>query len=263
MGLSENDKKFLNTYNADEYQHPSVTVDMLIFTFDIKGDLEILLIKRKHSPFQDCWAIPGGFVEIDESLDDAAARELKEETNIEGVHMEQLYTFGSVFRDPRTRVISVAYLALVPKGTLEAVAGDDAAEAEWFKVRLENDKLVFSSVTEYANGPVETIKYIDLAFDHKEIITTAIERLRGKISYTPIAFQLLNDNQRFSIYELQKVHEAILGKKLDAANFRRSFIANYVDKGYVEETGEECTEFSHRASKYYRYLNKNKEYEEV
>lgn len=239
--ITKKDEEFLKTYNADEYQHPSVTVDMLIFTADITGALEILLIKRKHPPYQDHWAIPGGFVNIDESLEDAAARELQEETNLTNVHMEQLYTFGAVNRDPRTRVISVSYLALVPKGTLHAKAGDDAAEAEWYKVNLVDGKLVFD-------------KDIELAFDHEEIIKTAIERMRGKISYTPIAFDFLNDTQRFSIFELQKIYEAVLGKEMDPANFRRSFFLNYVNKGIAEDTGELCKEFSKRGSNYYRYL---------
>lgn len=238
--MTEKDKEFLASYDASEYEKPSVTVDMLIFTADISGDLELLLIKRKHPPYQDHWAVPGGFVNMDESLDDAAKRELKEETGIESIHMEQLYTFGSVGRDPRTRVISVAYLALVPKGVLNAVAGDDAAEAEWFKVSLDDGQLSFD-------------KDIELAFDHEEVIRTAIERMRGKISYVPLAFKFLNDSQRFSIYELQKIYEAVTGKAQDTANFRRSFLMNYVRKGLAEETGELCEEFSYRPSKYYRY----------
>ena len=240
-GMTNVDREFLKNYNADEYEHPSVTADILICTADISGNLEILLIKRKRPPYQDCWAIPGGFLDTrtDASLDETAARELKEETNIEGIHMEQLYTFSAIDRDPRTRVISTAYLALVPRGSVNAVAGDDAAETGWYKVSLEDGILSFD-------------KPITLAFDHEEIIKCAIERMRGKISYTPIAFNFLNNPQRFSIYELQKIYEAVLGNKLDAANFRRSFLMNYVKKGHVQETGEECKEYSHRASKYYR-----------
>lgn len=239
--LSEKDKEFLKDYDASKYDRPSVTTDVLIFTTDIKGKLELLLIKRKHSPYQGCWAIPGGFVNMDESLEEGARRELKEETSVEGVHMEQLYTFGDVGRDPRTRVISVAYMALVPKNMITVEAGDDAADAKWYGVSLQDGKLEFS-------------EDISLAFDHEKIITLALERLKGKLNYTTIAFNLLGDINRFSIYELQKVHEAILGKKLNAANFRRSFILNFLNKGYVEETGEICTEYNHRASKYYRIV---------
>ena len=239
--ISEKDKEFLKSYDASKYERPSVTADILIFTVDIKGKLELLLIKRKHPPYQDCWAIPGGFVNMDESLEDGAKRELKEETNIDGVHMEQLYTFGNVGRDPRTRVISVAYMALVPKNMLTVKAGDDAADTKWYEVTLEDGKPKFN-------------EDISLAFDHEEIVTVALDRLRGKLNYTTIAFNLLGDTNRFSIYELQKVHEAILGKKLNAANFRRSFMLNFVNKGYVEETGEICKEYAHRASKYYRVV---------
>ena len=175
--ITEKDKEFLKSYDASKYERPSVTTDILIFTVDIKGELELLLIKRKRPPFQDCWAIPGGFVNMDESLEEGAKRELKEETNVEGVHMEQLYTFGNVGRDPRTRVISVAYMALVPKNMITIQAGDDAADAKWYKVTLEDGKPKFN-------------EDINLAFDHEEIITVALDRLRGKLNYTTIAFNL-------------------------------------------------------------------------
>lgn len=236
--ISKKDKEFLKSYDASKYERPSVTVDMLIFTVDIKKGLELLLIKRKNPPFKDAWAIPGGFVEMKESLDEAAARELKEETGIKKLHMEQLYTFGEVDRDPRTRVISVAYLALVPKDKLKVKAGDDAADAKWYGVALSEGRLTFD-------------QDIELAFDHENIIMLAIERLRGKLSYTDIATNLVGDKERFTIYELQKINEAILGRDLNAANFRRSFIMNYLNKDLAEETGEECREHS-RASKYYR-----------
>lgn len=238
--LSKNDETFLKSYDVSKYERPSVTVDMLIFTVDIKGGLELLLIRRKNPPYKDCWAIPGGFVEMTESLDEAAARELKEETNIDGLHLEQLYTFGAVDRDPRTRVISVAYFSLVPKEKLKVKAGDDAADAAWYKISMDKDELKFD-------------KDIELAFDHEDVIKLCIERIRGKLSYTDIAFNLLRDKQRFTIYELQKINEAILGRELNAANFRRSFIMNYINKGLAIETGEECREFSSRASKYYNY----------
>lgn len=250
--LSADDREFLKKYDADKYEHPSVTADMLIFTTDIKSRLKLLLIKRKHSPYKDCWAIPGGFVNNDESVDEAAARELKEETGIEGLHMEQLYTFGEVDRDPRTRVISVAYLALIPEGTVHAVAGDDAADAGWFTVMLdEAGNLAFKGESD-ADGFLD----IHLAFDHEDIVRLAIQRMRGKISYTSLVFNFLHDTGRFSIYELQRACEAVLGKSLDTANFRRSFLSRYVKKGFAEETGEKCTEYSRKASKYYRLQRK-------
>lgn len=237
---SKKDKEFLKTYDASRYERPSVAVDVLVFTVDLKKGLEIFLIKRNNPPFEGCWAIPGGFAGMDESLEKAAARRLKEETGIKKLHMEQLYTFGEPGRDPRTRVISVAYIALAPKDKVN-YSPADAADARWFGVNLSEGRCIFDSD-------------IQLGFDHEDMIKLAIERLRGKISYTDIALNLLDNRKRFTIYELQKIHEAILGKELNAANFRRSFIMNYVNKGLAEETGELCKEFSSRASRYYRYL---------
>lgn len=244
MEMTQKDAEFLKTYDAERYKHPSVTVDMLIFTIGSNGKLRLLLIKRKYPPFEGCWAVPGGFLEVEEdnSLDEAAARELKEETGIEGIYMEQLYTFGNKGRDPRTRVISVAYIAMIPEGMVSPKAGDDAAEAEWFEVCLGKDKKpVFS-------------QNIRLAFDHEDIVATALDRMQGKISYTPIAFEFLSDKNRFTIQQLQKVHEAILNKSLDAANFRRSFFANYVNRDMAKETGEKNKDGRHRPSMYYQYL---------
>lgn len=245
-GISDADQKFLKEYDVSQFERPSVTVDILIFTADLSGSLELLLIKRNIPPFEGCWALPGGFIRMDESLDDAAKRKLKEETGVEGISIEQLYTFGNVNRDPRTRVISVAYFALIPKNKLQISAGTGASQAGWFQVHL---------------APGEAIDHIcigdnlPLAFDHKDIIAAALERLRGKISYTPIACNLLKDSSRFAIYELQKIYEAILEQKMDTPNFRRMFLNTYVAKGLAEATGEECYEYSKRASQYYRLLS--------
>lgn len=256
MQLSNKDNEFLKTYDASKYERPSVTVDMLIFTVDLKGNLELLLIKRKHSPYEGAWALPGGFLDVgkDVSIEAAAARELKEETNLEGIHMEQLYTFGDMGRDPRTRVISVAYIAMLPAGIC-ATAGDDAAEAKWYGVYLDEDgALSFDKKTETPDMQREKAD-IKLAFDHEKIIRMAIERMRGKISYVPIALEFLRNKNRFSIYELQKVYEAVLGRGMDIPNFRRSFKSSFINTGLVEETDEICREFSRRPSKYYRCKN--------
>jgi 8-oxo-dGTP diphosphatase len=172
-----------------------ITVDIVIFT--IQGaTLKVLLIKRGVAPFKDAMAIPGGFVHEGESLDQAALRELKEETGVANVYLEQLYSFGDPGRDPRGRVVTVAYYALVPADqTLEP--GTDASAAAWYDVT----KL-----------PV-------LAFDHRKIIDYAMERLRNKLEYTTVGFQLLP--RKFTLSELQAVYEAILGKKLDKRNFRK------------------------------------------
>jgi len=173
-----------------------VAVDIVIFTIQA-GELRALLVKRGIPPFVDQFAIPGGFVLEDESLDEAALRELKEETGVSDVYLEQLYSFGDPGRDPRGRVISVAYFALIAADHSALAAGSDAAEARWWPV---------------GNLP-------DLAFDHRKILDYSLDRLRNKLEYTTVGFQLLP--KKFSLTELQEVYEAILDKKLDKRNFRR------------------------------------------
>lgn len=172
-----------------------VTVDIVIFTIQ-EGVLKVLLVKRRISPFIGQVAIPGGFVREDENLDQAALRELKEETGVSDVYLEQLYSFGSPDRDPRGRVITVAYFALI-SADRRLKAGGDVSEAHWYP----------------------TDKLLPLAFDHAAILDYAVERLRNKLEYTTVGFQLLPE--KFTLTELQEVYEAILGKKLDKRNFRR------------------------------------------
>jgi len=185
-----------------------VTVDIVLFTIR-ERNLHVLLIRRLAKPFENCFALPGGFVLKSESLDEAAARELREETGIEKVYLEQLYTFGELDRDPRGRVVTVAYYALVPP-THTLHSGTDAADAAWFPV----DKL-----------PA-------LGFDHRQIVEYAHHRIRNKLDYTNVGFELLPE--KFTLTELQLVHEAILGGPLDKRNFRRKT----GQKGIVEPTGE-------------------------
>ncbi len=173
-----------------------VTVDIVIFSIRA-GALEVLLVKRGIPPFAGKWAIPGGFVHEEESLSDAALRELREETGVDDVYLEQLYSFGEPGRDPRERIVTVAYFALISSERTRVAAGSDAAEARWWKV----DEVP------------------ELAFDHGEILHYAVERLRNKLEYTTVGFQLLP--AKFTLTELQEVYEAILGKKLDKRNFRR------------------------------------------
>jgi len=173
-----------------------VTVDIVIFTLR-EGSLQVLLVKRGVPPFEGQYAIPGGFIRGDKSLEEAALRELHEETGVRNVFLEQLYTFGDPKRDPRGRVITVAYYALIASDKLSLVAGADAAEAQWFP----------------ASGVPP------LAFDHKSILDYALERLRNKLEYTTVGFQLLPE--KFTLGELQAVYEAILGRPLDKRNFRR------------------------------------------
>ena len=173
-----------------------LTVDIVIFTIE-QGALKVLLVKRGIEPFAGQYAIPGGFVLENESLDQAAMRELREETGVAEVYLEQLYSFGDPRRDPRGRVVTVAYYALISADHCQLRAGSDAAAAAWFAVDAVPD----------------------LAFDHAKILAYAVERLRNKLEYTTVGFQLLPE--KFSLSELQEVYEAILGKKLDKRNFRR------------------------------------------
>lgn len=232
-GLTE--QEFLRQYDPDRYEKPAVTVDMLIFTVNPEKDyaLELLLIERGGHPFLGKWAIPGGFVEMEESLEEAAARELLEETGLSDIYMEQLFTFGDVGRDPRMRVISVAYMALVSKEKLKPAAGDDAANVGWFAVRLDE-----KSATLWVEGGEE------LAFDHEKVIKTALQRLRNKVEYTDIAFELAGE--KFTLTQLQMIYEAILGRKLHKPNFRRSIARQ------VERTQELETKNSNRPSYLYR-----------
>ena len=247
---SMTEEEYLARYKAADFERPSVTVDMLIFTMTLNQRLAILLIKRGGHPDRGKWAIPGGFVEIDESLDDAAARELKEETRLENIYLEQLYTFGAVNRDKRTRVISVAYLALVPANTLNFEAGDDAADACLFEISQTPDGLVLQ-----AQDRELTLTENDLAFDHKEIIRKGLERLKGKVTYSDIALELLRDKEKFSIYELQIIHEILTGTQLDVANFRRSFKKKFIDTGRVSKLEEKCYDYSRKPSSYYKLLS--------
>lgn len=228
--LSEEDKNFLKTYNADEYEHPSVTVDMLIFTVE-DGQLKLMLIKRKNPPYKDCWAIPGGFVNIDEDVRTAAERELEEETHMHA-YLEQFGVFGAVKRDPRTRVISIGYLALTPYYNFcKMYAGDDAKEVKVYEVSLK-DKLTFN-------------EDIDLAFDHEEIITMGIKRLRERLQYSDIAFNLVSE--KFTLSDLQEVYEAILEEPLHKSNFRRKIKQQF----NLVATGEVSKKYQ-RPAKFYR-----------
>lgn len=183
-----------------EYARPALTVDCVVFGFDGDG-LQVLLIRRGLEPFIGDWALPGGFVHMDENLDEAARRELKEETSLADIFLEQLFTFGATDRDPRGRVVSVAYVALVRPDQHPAQGDTDAAEARWHP----------------------TDKLPDLAFDHRAIFDKALERLRGKIRYQPVGFELLP--RKFTLSQLQGLYEAILGRTIDKRNFRKRLLA--------------------------------------
>jgi 8-oxo-dGTP diphosphatase len=197
-----------NSYDPSKYERPSVTVDVVIFTL-LKGTLHALLVKRKQWPFAGMWALPGGFVRIDESLEEAARRELREESGVDQVYLEQLYTFGDPGRDPRTRVITVAYYALVSADRQHLRADSDASEVGWFP----------------ADNPPP------LAFDHRQILDYAVVRLRYKLEYTALAFELLP--QEFTLTDLQEAYEHVLNEKLDKRNFRRKVL----EAGILQDSG--------------------------
>lgn len=206
-----------------EYPHPAVTVDVTVFTVH-GGDVQVLLIKRAEWPHTGKWAIPGGFVEIDESLKRAALRELREETGVKAGFLEQLGAFGHPDRDPRERVITVVYIALQPSDHLQFEAGSDAKEAQLFSV----DDLP------------------ELAFDHDKILRRALERLRDKLDIGDVATLLMPDE--FTLSELQRACETITGDSMDKRNFRKKVQALEL----LEPTGGDKRDGPHRPAKLYR-----------
>jgi 8-oxo-dGTP diphosphatase len=206
-----------------DFPRAALAVDCVVFGLD-ERDLKVLLIQRKLPP-EHAWALPGGFVRVDETLDDAARRELAEEAGVRDVYLEQLYTFGDLDRDPRERVVSVAYYALAKLADHRVRAATDAMGVGWFAL----DDLP------------------RLAFDHSEIVARAHERLRGKVRYAPIGFELLPP--RFSLTQLQRLYEIILGRALDKRNFRKKILAMEL----LIATDEVERDVRHRAARLYRF----------
>jgi 8-oxo-dGTP diphosphatase len=214
------------TYN---YPRPALTVDCVVFGLDLSNrDLQVLLIQRKLEPYQMCWALPGGFAHLDETLECAARRELSEETGLTDIYLEQLYTFGAVDRDPRERVVTVAYYALVNLGAHAVHASTDACAAEWFPCR----------------------DLPPLAFDHADIVETARQRLRGKVRYQPIGFELLP--RKFTLTQLQTLYEIVLETRLDKRNFRKKILG----MSLLTQLDEMQTGVAHRAARLYRFDQK-------
>lgn len=203
---------------------PSVTVDCVVFGLG-ETELEVLLIERKLPPFAGCWALPGGFVHLDESLEQAARRELVEETGLDRVYLEQLYTFGAVDRDPRERVITVAYYALVKPSEYVTRAATDASDARWFPLR----------------------QLPRLAFDHQQIVDMASERLKSKLRYQPVGFELLP--AKFTLSQLQFLYEVVLERTLDKRNFRKKILA----LGLLDELDEYGQRDVGRPARLYRF----------
>lgn len=206
-----------------QYPHPAVTTDIVVFTIQEK-QLKVLLIMRGGEPFKGHWALPGGFIKMDEDLETGALRELNEETGVKDVFIEQLATFGAVKRDPRERVITVAYYALIPSDKLVLKAATDADAAAWFPIS----------------------KLPPLAFDHKDILTLARKRLSSKIDYSTLAFQFLSD--LFSLSDVQSVYEIIKGEPVDKRNFRRDLLA----QDFLVATNKERAEGAGRPAQLFK-----------
>ena len=268
--MYNSEEEFLKHYNPDDFERLSATVDILITSVSDtptqnyrklnKKSFSVLLVKRNTFPFKDKWCLPGGFVDIKETIDHAVERVLANETNLHNIYTEQLYTMGEVDRDPRMRVLSIAYMSLIDKDELTDKLPFNAA---WFDISInERDQFVdikLKSEKEEINFTVEKIlvqettaryKYNvidnkDIAFDHASIIALGIERLKNKIEYTDIVFNMMT--KLFTLGELQQVYEVILGRKLLDAAFRR------IIKNKVIKTNKMRTGGGHRPSVLFKY----------
>ncbi len=271
-GLTE--EEFLERYEQEDYPRPSVAADMVIFAVTDQEEenyrklpgkeLRILLIKRGGHPYLGSWALPGGFVRPSETTEQAASRELREETGVDNVYLEQLYTFSQPGRDPRTWVMSCSYMALIDSARVQIRAGDDADQAAWFKLvcrvrerrektevwemTLSHEDVSLKAVLEKeAEGNFAGSRILEqdgLAFDHSRIIACGLERLRGKLRYTDLALHLLPEY--FTLTQLQQVYEVILDRELPAAAFRRKA------SPMVRETEQYTENQGHRPSRLYR-----------
>lgn len=270
----KSEEEFLKDYNKNDYDLLSMTADILILSVSSEEDsnyrktdkkkMSVLMVKRDEYPFKDKWCLPGGFIGIDENLDDAPKRILKKETNLDNIYLEQLYTFGSVNRDPRMRIVSTSYIALVDKNRLSEKVN---SRVSWFDIVLLEEKDNIVDIV--LNNGVETIKFTikkvlrekttdrydfkvvnndSIAFDHPKVILSGIERLKNKIEYTDIVFNMMPE--LFTLGELQQVYEIILNKKLLDPAFRR-IIQNKVEKTDKMKTGE-----GHRPSALFKYKEK-------
>lgn len=227
LELIENSKaqhRSMLSGDFSNYEIPLVTVDIVVFTIQ-QNSLKVLLIQRKQSPFEHMWAIPGGFIHMGETLEEAASRRLREETNIDNIYLEQLYSFADPKRDPRARVITVAYSALISAEKLKLEAHANAEDVRWFSI---------------SDLP-------SLAFDHQEIVNYALSRLKERLETSSVAFQLLP--VKFTLTELQRVYELVLGKTLDKRNFRKKILSSSI----LMDIGETKMEGYHRPAQLYSF----------
>lgn len=267
------EEEFLRDYDPSQFDRIALTTDVLIFSVSSEEvenyrklsekKFSVLLVKRNTYPFKDKWCLPGGFLRVDETIDEAARRILETETNLKNIYMEQLYTFGDVDRDPRMRIVSTAYIALVDKNRLRDHLPENAAwftmyileDEEEIQVTLDNGTESFPIVVgKRLKSPTSDryeyfVKKDDhLAFDHAKVIVSGISRLKNKVEYTDIVFNMMPEY--FTLGELQQVYEVILGKKLLDPAFRRIIAKKTVKTDKVQTGG------GHRPSALFRY-NRN------
>jgi 8-oxo-dGTP diphosphatase len=227
---------FLASYDPSAFERLSVAVDVVLFGI-VRDALHVLLVRRDGFPFRGAYALPGGFVAPVESLDAAAARILSAKAKLSGIFLEQLYTFGEPDRDPRTRVVGIAYYALVDEARFTSTAAPPEA--------------IFGTVVSDPGGRIRLLdeddRTLDLAFDHNDIVALAVARIRGKLDYAPIGFELLPE--RFTLLELQRVHERIAGRSFNKDSFRRKVLAS----GLIAPTGASQVAAAHRPAALYRF----------
>lgn len=271
--IYNSEEEFLKDYDSSRFDKLSMTTDILIFSVSSENTgnyrkltdkkFSVLLVKRDNYPFKDKWCLPGGFVKIDEDLEDAARRILKTETNLEDIYIEQLYTFGSPKRDPRMRIVSTSYMSLIDKNKLNVELYKNAS---WFNIMTLEDEKYIHVTLDNGNEEIKfviekvlrhkttdrydfvTISNDKLAFDHPEVIVSGIARLKNKIEYTDIVFNMIGEY--FTLGELQQIYEVILGKKLLAPAFRR------IIDSKVEKTNKVKTGGGHRPSALFKYKEK-------
>lgn len=240
---SPEEEQFLSDYEPADFERPSVAVDVVLLTqFD--EQLRVLAIHRSEHPHKDAWTLPGTFVRRDESLDSAAARVLAEKAGVHDLYLEQLYTFGSPGRDPRTRVISVGYYALASWDRVRHIAETDGVALANIDVPWQGEQ----------GGPVDVAiggRVVAVGFDHEDIIGMAIKRIRGKLDYAPIGYQLLP--AEFTLFQLQQVHETIAGRRINKDSFRRRMLAS----DELEATGERQAGVDHRPAALYRFTKRS------
>lgn len=241
----EDDSEFLASYDPNVFPRPSLAVDVVVASVRA-GRLCALLVRRAEQPQKDRWALPGGFVGMDESLDAAARRVLSTKGGLEDLYLEQLYTFGDPGRDPRTRVVSVVYMALVDLARLEAAAGQGSTDRCVADVQVSWDG--------ETGGPVDALDTygasMRLAFDHSVILGMAVLRLRGKLDYAPVGFELLPEE--FTLRRLQDIHEAVSGRRVNKDSFRRRMLAG----GQLEATGARESDVAYRPAELYRFVRR-------